>query len=63
MDKFERILEVPACFITGEVADRLAQRIHEIAEEQANADYAQTLRQVAGYLNLTPEQAVPSVSG
>ena len=58
MDKFERILEVPACYISREVADRLSQRIQGIAEEQADADYEQRLRQMAPGLGMTPEEAL-----
>ncbi len=58
MDKFERILEVPACYISREVADHLSQRIQGIAEEQADADYEQRLRQMAPGLGMTPEEAL-----
>lgn len=63
MDKFEKILEIPACYIKREVADRIARLIHSIAEEQINADYIQALRQVAPYLKLTPDQAVTQYAG
>jgi len=63
VDKFERILEVPACYISRELATRVAELLREIAEEQANVDYMQALRQMASQLGLTPEDAVIQYSG
>ena len=58
VDKFERILHVPACYISRELATRMAERIRAIAEEQANVDYLDALRQMAPQLGLAPEDAV-----
>ena len=63
MDKFERTLEVPACYISRELATRVAERLREIAEEQANVDYVQALRQMASQPGLTPEDAVIQYGG
>jgi hypothetical protein len=58
MDRYERILEVPACYISKEVGNRIAQQIHAIVEEQATIDYAQVLSRLAPYLEITPEEAI-----
>lgn len=58
MDKVEKILDIPACYINRETADLLAQRVHAIAEEQANTDYVQILRQMAPRLGMTPDEAI-----
>ena len=63
VDKFERILQVPACYISREHATRVAERLREIAEEQANVDYVQALRHMASQLGLTPEDAVMQYGG
>jgi len=57
-EKFERSLEMPACFINRETTNQIAERIHAIAEEQAQADYYQFLRRAAPGLGLTPDQAI-----
>jgi len=58
LDKVEKILEVPSCYINRELANLLAERIHAIAEEQANADYQQALRQMAPRLGMTADEAI-----
>jgi hypothetical protein len=58
VEKFERSLEVPACYINRETANRLAERIYAIAHEQAQAAYRQFLKHAGPGLGLTPEQAV-----
>lgn len=58
MDRFERIIEVPSCYINREVANRISLRINEIANEQGNRDYADALRRLAPTLNLSPEDAI-----
>ena len=63
IDKVEKILEVPACYISREVANLLAVRIHAIAEEQSVADYVQVLSQMAPRLNMTPEEAIRTYGG
>lgn len=62
MDKFEKIVPVPACHISKEVADRVAQRVFAIAEEQVNSDYVQALRLLAPRLNVSPEEAIRQYS-
>lgn len=58
MDKFEKILDVPASYISKEVANRMAQRIHIIAEEQVKSDYLQALKEISPSLKLSVEDAV-----
>ena len=58
VEKFERSLEVPACYINRETANRLAERIYAIAHEQAQAAYREFLKHAGPGLGLTPEQAV-----
>jgi hypothetical protein len=58
VEKFEKTLQVPACYIGREIANRLAERIYAIAEDQAQAAYREFLIQTAPRLGLTPEQAI-----
>ena len=58
MDKFEKIIDVPASYISKEVANRMAHRIHIIAEEQVKFDYLQALKEISPSLNLSVEDAV-----
>lgn len=58
MDKHEKIIQIPSCYISKELSDRIAVLINQIAQEQENRDYAQALRDIAPKFNLTPEQAI-----
>jgi hypothetical protein len=58
VEKFEKSLEVPACYINRETANQIAERIYAIADEQAQSAFNQFLRQAAPGLGLTPEQAI-----
>lgn len=58
MDKFEKIIDIPPCYISREASDKIASSIYSIAEEQANLDYRQALIQLAPQVGLTPEEAV-----
>lgn len=63
VDKVERILEVPACYVSRETANLLAERVRAVADEQVNADYEQALREMAPRLNITPEEAINRYMG
>lgn len=55
MPKFEKIIAIPSCFITMEIANSIADKIYNIAEERANFDYQQALIQFAPQMQMSPE--------
>lgn len=58
MDKFEKIINIPACFITKETADKISRKISEIAFEKSLSDYKDALVHIANQLNLDSDELI-----
>ena len=52
MDKLERIVSVPACYIGRQTADQIATQIKTVAEEHAAQDYQLALQQFSAQLRI-----------
>lgn len=58
MDRVENIVNLPASYITREVADRLMNALREVAEIDARAEYREGLERVAKRSGVTVEEAL-----